>query len=147
MHYTQIYIFQMFVFFVSVSQKIRILNNTKKYFYECWPTEKNEHENYEHVQHSVLGAPFAWIAAAMWCVMESISLWHCSGVTRDLVTLIVAFSSSELFGLVCHIFLLIPHSLFVFFLMAVRSDEFAGQLRIGILCSLNQVLVNGLVLK
>ncbi len=32
--------------------------------------------------------------------MESISLWHCSGVMRAQVALIVAFSSSALLGLI-----------------------------------------------
>ncbi len=44
-------------------------------------------------------APFAWITAAMRRGMESISLWHCSGVMRAQVALIVAFSSSALLGL------------------------------------------------
>ncbi len=40
----------------SVSQKIRILlkTNTRKDFKKSWPTEKYEHEKYEHVQHSIL---------------------------------------------------------------------------------------------
>ncbi len=61
--------------------------------------------------------------------MESISLWHCSGVMRAQVALIVAFSSSALFGLAYRIFLFtIPHR----FSMGLRSGEFAGQLREGI---------------
>ncbi len=86
----------------------------------------------------LVGAPFAWITAAMWRGMESISLWHCSGVMRAQVALIVAFSSSALLGLVSLIFLLtIPHR----FSMGLRSGEFTGQLRTGIPWSLNQVLV------
>ncbi len=50
----------------------------------------------------LVGAPFAWITAAMRRGMESISLWHCSGVMR---ALIVAFSSSALLGLAYRIFL------------------------------------------
>ncbi len=42
----------------------------------------------------LVGAPFAWITAAMRRGMESSSLWHCSGVMRAQVALIVAFSSS-----------------------------------------------------
>ncbi len=58
----------------------------------------------------LVGAPFAWITAAMWRGMESISLWHCSGVMRAQVALIVAFSSSALLGLAYRIFLFtIPH--------------------------------------
>ncbi len=70
--------------------------------------------------------------------MESISLWHCSGVMRAQVALIVAFSSSALLGLAYRIFLFtIPHR----FSMGLRSGEFAGQLRTGIPWSLNRVLV------
>ncbi len=58
----------------------------------------------------LVGAPFAWITAAMWRGMASISLWHCSGVMRSQVALIVAFSSSALLGLAYRIFLFtIPH--------------------------------------
>ncbi len=86
----------------------------------------------------LVGAPFAWITAAMRHGMESISLWHCSGVMRAQVALIVAFSSSALLGLAYRIFLFtIPHR----FYMGLRSGEFAGQLRTGIPWSLNQVLV------
>ncbi len=86
----------------------------------------------------LVGAPFAWISAAMRRGMESISLWHCSGVMRAQVALIVAFSSSALLGLAYRIFLFtIPHR----FSMGLRSGEFAGQLRTGIPWSLNQVLV------
>ncbi|KAI7796293.1 putative CBP80/20-dependent translation initiation factor, partial [Triplophysa rosa] len=68
--------------------------------------------------------------------MESISLWHCSGVMRAQVALIVAFSSSALLGLAYRIFLFtIPHR----FSMGLRSGEFAGQLRTGIPWSLNQL--------
>ncbi len=70
--------------------------------------------------------------------MESISLWHFSGVMRAQVALIVAFSSSALLGLAYRIYLFtIPHR----FSMGLRSGEFAGQLRTGIPWSLNQVLV------
>ncbi len=86
----------------------------------------------------LVGAPFAWITAAMRRGMESISLWHCSGVMRAQVALIVAFSSSALLGLAYCIFLVtISHR----FSMGLRSGEFAGQLRTGIPWSLNQVLV------
>ncbi len=77
----------------------------------------------------LVGAPFALITAAMRHGMESISLWHCSGVMRAQVALIVAFSSSALLGLAYRIFLFtIPHR----FSMGLRSGEFAGQLRTGI---------------
>ncbi len=86
----------------------------------------------------LVGAPFAWITVAMRRGMESISLWHCSGVMRAQVALIVAFSSSALLGLAYRIFLFtIPHR----FSMGLRSGEFAGQLRTGIPWSLNQLLV------
>ncbi len=139
-HSTQIDIFQVFISFNfddynwqlmktpnSVSQKIRIL-----------------HEKYEQKSMSMystqylVGAPLAWITAAMRRGMESISPWHCSGVMRAQVALIVAFSSSALLGLAYRIFLFtIPHR----FSMGLRSGEFAGQLRTGIPWSLNQVLV------
>ncbi len=86
----------------------------------------------------LVGAPFAWITAAMRRGMESISLWHCSGVMRAQVALIVAFSSSALLGLAYRIFLFTIHQRFS---MGLRSGEFAGQLRTGIPWSLNQVLV------
>ncbi len=74
----------------------------------------------------------------MRCGMESISLWHCSGVMRAQFALIVAFSSSALLGLAYRIFLFtIPHR----FAMGLMSGEFAGQLRTGIPWSLNQILV------
>ncbi len=58
----------------------------------------------------LVGAPFAWMTASMRHVMESISLWHCSGVMEAQVALIAAFRSSALLGLVSLIFLLtIPH--------------------------------------
>ncbi|KAI4882584.1 hypothetical protein NFI96_020277 [Prochilodus magdalenae] len=67
--------------------------------------------------------------------MESISLWHCSGVMEAQVALIVAFSSSALLGLAYRIFLFTkPHR----FSMGLTSGEFAGQLRTGIPWSLNQ---------
>ncbi|MEQ2246117.1 hypothetical protein ILYODFUR_034919 [Ilyodon furcidens] len=83
----------------------------------------------------LVGAPFAWIAAAMRRGMELISRWHCSGVTKAQVVLTVAFDSSEL--LAYGIFFIIPHR----FSMGLKSCEFAGQLRTGIPWSLNQVLV------
>ncbi len=126
----------------SVSQKIRILlkTNTKKGFLEIlanWKVWTWKSMSMYSTQYLV-GAPFAWITAAMRRSMESISLWHCSGVMRAQVALIVAFSSSALLGLAYRIFLFtIPHR----FSMGLRSGEFAGQLRTGIPWSLNQVLV------
>ncbi len=65
----------------------------------------------------LVGPPFAWITASMRRGMESISLWHCSGVMKPRF-----FRSSALLGLVSLIFLLtIPLSL------GFRSGEFAGQ--------------------
>ncbi len=122
----------------SVSQKIRILlkTNTKKGFLEILANWKVMSSMYS--TQYLVGAPFAWITAAMRRGMESISLWHCSGVMRAQVALIVAFSSSALLGLAYRIFLFtIPHR----FSMGLRSGEFAGQLRTGIPWSLNQVLV------
>ncbi len=49
--------------------------------------------------------------------MESISLWHCSGVMEAQVALIAAFRSSAMLGLVSLIFLLtIPHRLLMHWL-------------------------------
>ncbi len=56
-------------------------------------------------QYSV-GAHFALITASIWCGMEVISLWHCWGGMEAQVSLSVAFSSSEFFGLLFLIFLL-----------------------------------------
>ncbi len=126
----------------SVSQKIRILlkTNTKKGFLEILAQLKSMNMKSMRMYSTqyLVGAPFAWITAAMRRGMESISLWHCSGVMRAQVALIVAFSSSALLGLAYRIFLFtIPHR----FSMGLRSGEFAGQLRTGIPWSLNQVLV------
>lgn len=63
-------------------------------------------------------APLAGITAKKWHGMESISLRRCSGVMRAHVRLIVAFSSSELFGLV-HCILLFTICCRVFFLFGV----------------------------
>ncbi len=152
-HSTQTDIFQVFISFNfddykwlmkisnSVSQKIWILlkTNTKKGFLEIlanWKVWTWKVSMYS--TRYLVGAPFAWITAAMRRGMESISLWHCSGVMRAQVALIVAFSSSALLGLAYRIFLFtIPHR----FSMGLRSGEFAGQLRTGIPWSLNQVLV------
>ncbi len=80
----------------------------------------------------LVGAPFAWITAAMRRGMESISLWHCSGVMRAQVALIVAFSSSALLGLAYRIFLFtIPHR----FSMVLRSGEFAQLVLRGPKCA------------
>ncbi len=58
----------------------------------------------------LVGPPFAWITALMQRGMETISLWHCWGVMKAQVSLIAAFRSSALLGLVSLIFLLaIPH--------------------------------------
>ncbi len=57
---------------------------------------------------------------------------------EDQVSLTVAFSSSALFGLLFHIFLLtIPH----IFSMGFRSGEFAGQSSTPTPWSFNQLLV------
>ena len=125
----------------SVSQEIRILfkTNTKKgFFINVGQLKSMNMESMSmYSTQYLVGAPFAWITAAMQRGMESISLWHCSGVMRAQVALIVAFSSSALLSLAYRIFLFtIPHR----FSMGLRSGEFAGQLRTGIPWSLNQVL-------
>ncbi len=71
----------------------------------------------------LVGSPFAWITAAMRRGMESISLWHCSGVMRAQVALIVAFSSSALLGLAYRIFLFTTLHRFS---MGLRSGEFGN---------------------
>ncbi len=66
----------------------------------------------------LVGVPFALITASIRHGMEVISLWHCWGGMEAQVSLIVAFSSSALLGLVSLIFLLtIPHR----FSMGFRS--------------------------
>ncbi len=60
----------------------------------------------------LVGPTFAWITASMRRGMESISLWHCSGVIEAQVALVATFRSSALLRLVSLIFLLtIPHRL------------------------------------
>ncbi len=86
----------------------------------------------------LVGAPFALITASIRRGMEVISLWHCWGGMEAQVSLIAAFSSSALLGLVSLIFLLtIPHR----FSMGFRSGEFAGQSSTITPWSLNQLLV------
>ncbi len=152
-HSTQTDIFQVFISFNfddynwqlmktpnSVSQKIWILlkTNKKERIFRNLALLKsmNMKSMSMYSTQYLVGAPFAWITAAMRRGMESISLWHCPGVMRAQVALIVAFSSSALLGLAYRIFLFtIPR------LPQLRSGEFAGQLRTGIPWSLNQVLV------
>ncbi len=151
-HSTQTDIFQVFISFNfddynwqlmktpnSVSQKIRILQYKERIFRNLGQLKSMNMKSMSmYSTQYLVGAPFAWITAAMRRGMESISLWHCSGVMRAQVALIVAFSSSALLGLAYRIFLFtIPHR----FSMGLRSDEFAGQLRTGIPWSLNQILV------
>ncbi len=84
----------------------------------------------------LVGPSFAWITASMRPGMETISLWHCSGVMEAQVTLIAAFRSSALLGLVSLIFLLtIPRR----FSERFRSGKFAGQS--STVTPLNQLLV------
>ncbi len=73
----------------------------------------------------------------MWRGMESISLWHCSGVMEAQVALIAAFRSSALLCLVSLIFLTKPNG----FSMGFRSGEFASQSSTVTPWSLNQLLV------
>ncbi len=81
---------------------------------------------------------FALITASVLRGMEVISLWHCWGGMEAQVSLIAAFRSSALLGLVSLIFLLtIPHR----FSMGFRSGEFAGQSSTVTPWSLNQLLV------
>ncbi len=69
--------------------------------------------------------------------MEAISLWHWWGGMEAQVTLIAAFRSSALLGLMSLIFLLtIPHRFSM-----VRSGKFAGQSSTVTPRSLNQLLV------
>ncbi len=98
-HSTQTDIFQVFISFNfddynwqlmktpnSVSQKIRILlkTNTKKGFF--WNLGQLKSINMKSMSmystQYLVGAHFAWITAAMRRGMESISLWHCSGVMK-----------------------------------------------------------------
>ncbi len=58
--------------------------------------------------------------------METISLWHCSGVMKAQIALITAFRSSACWVWCLSIFLLtIPHT----FSMGFRSGEFAGPIK------------------
>ncbi len=121
----------------SLSQLIRILHktNTKTFLVNCWPSGKYVHLLY---MYSILGrAPFALITVSIRRGMEVISLWHCWGGMEAQVSLTVAFSSSEFFGLLFLIFLLtIPHRFSMF-----RSGEFAGQSSTPTPWSFNQLLV------
>ncbi len=86
----------------------------------------------------LVGAPFALITASIQRGMEVISLWHCWCGMEAQVSLIAAFRSSALLGLVSLIFLLtLPHR----FSMGFRSGEFAGQSSTPTPWSLNQLLV------
>ncbi len=111
-HSTQTDIFQVFIYFNfddynwqlmktpnSVSQKIKNFRNLGQL------KSMNMKSMSMYSSQYLVGAPFAWIMAAMRRGMESISLWHCSGVMRAQVALIVAFSSSALLGLAYRIFL------------------------------------------
>ncbi len=84
----------------SVSRKIRILHKINK---------KKDILNRNVVlflcTQYLFGPPFEWIIASMRRGMEAISLWHCSGVMEAQVTLIAAFRSSALLGLVSLIFI------------------------------------------
>ncbi len=85
----------------SVSQNIRILlDQYKEMIFRNLGQLKsmNMKSMSMYSTQYLVGAPFAWITAAMRRGMESISLWHCSGVMRAQVALIVAFSSSALLG-------------------------------------------------
>ncbi len=84
----------------------------------------------------LVGAPFALITASIRRGMEVISLWHCWGGMEAQVSLIAAFRSSALLGLVSLTFILtIPHR----FSMGFRSGEFAGQSSTVTPWSLNQL--------
>ncbi len=63
----------------SVSQKIRILlkDQYKERIFRNLDQLKSMSM---YSTQYLVGAPFAWITAAMRRGMESISLWHCSGV-------------------------------------------------------------------
>ncbi len=122
----------------SVSQRITILHKVnKKRIFETEISGFWKVCSFLCTQYLV-GPPFAWITASMRRGMETISLWHCSGVMRAQVALKAAFRSSALLGLVSLIFLLtIPHR----FSMGFRSGEFAGQSSTVTPWSLNQLLV------
>jgi len=120
----------------SVSRTIRILHkiNIKK---DIFTRNVRLLKSMFISNHSIFG-PFAWITASMQRGMEAISLWHCSGWMEAQVSLIAAFGSFALLGLVSLIFLsTIAH----IFSMAFRSGEFAGQSSTVTPWSLNQLLV------
>ncbi len=89
----------------AVSQKIRILHKINKTIFKqkCQASKKYVHLLY---MYSILSWGSFCITAPMWRGMESISLWHCSGVMEAQVALIAAFRSSAFLGLVSLIFLL-----------------------------------------
>ncbi len=120
----------------SVSQKIRILHNIKKYI-----LNRNVRllKSMLISMHSILG----WASFCMnYCIHASwhggdqfVALLRCNEAQ---VALIAAFRSSALLGLVSLIFFLtIPH----IFSMGFRSGEFTGQLSTVTPWSLNQLLV------
>ncbi len=121
----------------AVSQKIRILHKINKKDILNRNVRLLKSRFILCTQYLVR-APFAWITASMRRGMETISLWHCSGVKEAQVALIAAFRSSALLGLVSFIFLLtIPRRFSIWF----RSEEFAGQSSTVTPWSLNQLLV------
>ncbi len=140
-HSTQTDIFQVFISFNFDDYNWQLMKTPKfsrEIFRNLGQLKSMNMKSMSMYSTQYLVGAFAWITASMRRGMESISLWHCSGVMRAQVALIGAFSSSALLGLAYRIFLFtIPHRLS----MGLRSGEFAGQLRTGIPWSLNQVLV------
>ncbi len=93
----------------SVSENKNVTRSIKKGYFKqkCQDSEK-----YSFLcTRYLVGPPFAWITAAMRRGMESISLWHCSGVMEAHVALI-AVRSSALLGLVSLIFYNTPWILY-----------------------------------
>ncbi len=137
--YIYIYIYRCWSYNSNIIKKLIYFTNSIQIFRNLGQLKSmNMRSMSMYSTQYLVGAPFALITAEMRRGMESISLWHCSGVMRAQVALIVAFSSSALLGLAYGIFLFtIPHR----FSMGLRSGEIAVQLRSGIPWSLNQVLV------
>ncbi len=105
---------------------------------KSWPTEKYEHEKYEHVQHSIL----SWGSFCLnYC---SNAAWH--GVDQS-VALLRCYESPGCSDSGLQLFCIVGSGISHLplhntpFSMGLRSGEFAGQLRTGIPWSLNQVLV------
>ncbi len=138
MHYFTSYLKKLY-YYITRIQVMRYPQHCsiKKVYFKnkCQASEK--YVNF-YALNTWLGLLFAWITASVWSGMETISLWHCSGVMEAQVPLIAAFRWSAFLGLVSLIFLLtILHRLS----MGFRSGEFAGQSSTVTQWSLNQLLI------